>query len=57
MIPFKIGDVVEYDMYGTLRIAKVTDIPTDRHKGKEVFDGISNGKEVWGYHHQVRRVL
>jgi hypothetical protein len=57
MIPFKIGDTVEYDMYGTLRIALVTAIEPAGHKGKDVFDGISNGKEVWGYHYQVKKVL
>ncbi len=57
MIPFRIGDTIEYDMYGTLRTCVVTNIAPNGHKGKDVFDGISKGMEVWGYHHQVRRVL
>jgi hypothetical protein len=58
MIPFKVGDTVEYDIYGTLRTAKVTAIVTnDRNNRGDMFDGISNGMEVWGYVSQVKRVL
>jgi len=58
MIPFKVGDIVEYDIYGTLRTAKVTAIvANDRNNRGDMFDGISNGMEVWGYASQVKRVL
>lgn len=56
--PFKIGDTVEYDIYGTRRTAKITDIvPNHRNNRGMMFDAISNGMEVWGYASQITRVL
>lgn len=58
MIPIKVGDTVEYDIYGTLRKATITAIVTNvRNNRGDMFDGISNGMEVWGYVSQIRKVL
>jgi len=58
LIPFKVGDTVEYDIYGTKRIAIVTAIvPNHRNDRGMMFDGLSKGLEVWGYASQVTRVL